>query len=233
MQQLNKATFSEQLVELIKQRIQNKELRCGDRISEVEIAEACGVSRAPVREALYLLETEGFLMRHPKRGRCVTILTPESVRNNYELCGLLEGAATSSAVAAMGEREWRGVDSAFEVMRDGLSKDAESADGHLLSTEFHKSYLQYAANPLLVEIASRYARVISRYLMHQEWKALFPPEELLERHCRVYETLRANDPAVIEKSVRQHYAESGGRIALLLEERAESGDAELRTRPNF
>lgn len=50
-----------------------------------------GISRAPVREALYQLETEGLLMSHPKRGRCVTVLTPEGIRNSYELSGLLEG----------------------------------------------------------------------------------------------------------------------------------------------
>ena len=65
MQQLNKPTYSEQVVNLIRQRIRNGKLRSGDRISEASIAEECGISRAPVREALYQLETEAFLTRNP------------------------------------------------------------------------------------------------------------------------------------------------------------------------
>ena len=44
MQQLNKPTYSEQVVNLIRQRIRNGKLRSGDRISEASIAEECGIS---------------------------------------------------------------------------------------------------------------------------------------------------------------------------------------------
>ena len=88
MQQLNKPTYSEQVINLIRQRIRNGKLRRGDRISEASIAEECGISRAPVREALYQLETEGLLMSHPKRGKCVALLTGDSIRHRYELCGI-------------------------------------------------------------------------------------------------------------------------------------------------
>ncbi|MFQ9492349.1 MAG: GntR family transcriptional regulator [Bilophila wadsworthia] len=91
MQQLNKPTYSEQVVNLIRQRIRNGKLRSGDRISEASIAEECGISRAPVREALYQLETEGFLipieagqMRNPAHGR-------RSIRHRYELCASRRG----------------------------------------------------------------------------------------------------------------------------------------------
>ena len=79
MQRLSKATYSEQVAQLIKQRIRSGKLRAGESIGEAGMAEECGISRAPVREALYQLEAEGLLMSHPSRGKCVTILTPEGI----------------------------------------------------------------------------------------------------------------------------------------------------------
>lgn len=94
MQQFSKQTYSDQVAQLIRQRIRSGRLRGGDCVGEAALAGECGISRAPVREALYQLEAEGLLMSHPKRGKCVTILTPDGIRNSYELSGLLESAAS-------------------------------------------------------------------------------------------------------------------------------------------
>ena len=80
MQQFSKQTYREQVAHLIRQRIRNGKLKGGDCVGEAGLAEECGISRAPVREALYQLEAEGLLMTHPKRGKCVTILTPDGIR---------------------------------------------------------------------------------------------------------------------------------------------------------
>ena len=120
MQQLNKPTYSEQVVNLIRQRIRNGKLRSGDRISEASIAEECGISRAPVREALYQLETEGFLMSHPKRGKCVTLLTGDGIRHRYELCGLLEGAAAANVVLSLPKGPWEELEALLDRMKQGV-----------------------------------------------------------------------------------------------------------------
>ena len=59
MQQLNKPTYSEQVVNLIRQRIRNGKLRSGDRISEASIAEECGISRAPSVRRFISLKRRG------------------------------------------------------------------------------------------------------------------------------------------------------------------------------
>lgn len=98
MENFSKTTYSEKVCTLIKARIRSQKLKLGESISEAAIAEECGISRAPVREALHILEAEGFLMSHPKRGKCVAILTPEHIRDSYELSALLEaGAAVKAA----------------------------------------------------------------------------------------------------------------------------------------
>ncbi len=227
MQQLSKPTYSEQVFDLVRRRIRDGELRCGDKINEAGLAEECGISRAPVREALYLLETEGFLMSHPKRGRYVTLLTPESIRHSYEVCGLLEGAAASSVAGIMTGRDWEDLEELIEKMRGITAKGDPHEELPGLSTDFHDAYLRHAENPLLVSISRRCCRVISKYLMFREWKSLFGPEEIYERHRQVYEALLTRNADHVEKAVRHHYAESGGRMAALLQG-GSAGNAERK-----
>ena len=161
MQQLNKPTYSEQVINLIRQRIRNGKLRRGDRISEASIAEECGISRAPVREALYQLETEGLLMSHPKRGKCVALLTGDSIRHRYELCGILEGAAAADAAASLPEGPWEELGALLERMKQGVVSGTSVEDHAELGTAFHETILARSSNPLLVTIARSSCRVIS------------------------------------------------------------------------
>ena len=224
MQQLNKPTYSEQVINLIRQRIRNGKLRRGDRISEASIAEECGISRAPVREALYQLETEGLLMSHPKRGKCVALLTGDSIRHRYELCGILEGAAAADAAASLPEGPWEELGALLERMKQGVVSGTSVEDLAELGTAFHETILARSSNPLLVTIARSSCRVISKYLMFQHWRTLYTTEELFQRHNSIYQAMLSRRPRTIEEAVRAHYADSAERLAQICE-------AEQKPRP--
>ncbi|MBD5416275.1 MAG: GntR family transcriptional regulator [Desulfovibrio sp.] len=212
---LDKPTYGAQVARLVRQRIRSGKLRGGDRISEASLADECGISRAPVREALYQLETEGLLMSHPKRGKCVTLLTGESIRNRYELCGLLEGAAAAEVALRHPDGPWPDLEDVLERMHQCVQENAP-VDVHAeLGTLFHETLLARASNTLVVGIARSSCRVISKYLMFQQWQHLYTTAELLQRHTDVYEALRLKDAQAIERAVRRHYAESAERLAAL------------------
>lgn len=217
MQQLNKPTYSEQVVNLIRQRIRNGKLRGGDRISEASIAEECGISRAPVREALYQLETNGFLMSHPKRGKCVTLLAGDDIRHRYQLCGLLEGAAAADVALRRGEGLQEVLKALLDRMRQGVIKGTSFEVHADLGTAFHEAILEQASNPLLISIARSSCRVISKFLMYQQWQTLYTTDELYQRHYSIYEAFLTRNPRRIEEAVRAHYGDSAERLARICE----------------
>src|SRR5690606_13737704 len=59
----------------IRRRILRGELRPGQPLKEVEVADALGVSRGPVREAIRALEVSGLVQRRPQRTSIVTPIT--------------------------------------------------------------------------------------------------------------------------------------------------------------
>ena len=75
----------------------NGRLRHGDRVRQDQLAEELGVSRIPVREAIIALAGEGWLSVTPHRGAYVHGLDPDTVRDHYELVGLVYGMAARRA----------------------------------------------------------------------------------------------------------------------------------------
>jgi DNA-binding GntR family transcriptional regulator len=73
----------------------------GDRFSEADVAQRLGVSRTPVREALFRLRNEGFLEVESKAGWFVKPIDFERVDQLYDLRIVLETAC----VARLGQRE--------------------------------------------------------------------------------------------------------------------------------
>jgi DNA-binding GntR family transcriptional regulator len=83
--------------------IVSRALRPGERVRQEEVAERLGVSIAPVREALRVLEQEGQVTYLPRRGYFVTELRIDDLEEIYELRRLLEGRAARRALQAIDE----------------------------------------------------------------------------------------------------------------------------------
>lgn len=91
-------TTAQHAVEGLRKALVSGELAPGDRVRQEELAESLGVSLAPVREALAVLEQEGQVTYLPRRGYFVTELDLGDVREIYELRALLEDRAARRAL---------------------------------------------------------------------------------------------------------------------------------------
>jgi len=76
-------SLSHKIAEEITHRIISGQLKPGEKISEYEYAEQFGTSRAPVRESLYLLTTEGLIERIPRKGAIVRGYSKDEI---YDIC---------------------------------------------------------------------------------------------------------------------------------------------------
>lgn len=212
MPTLLKFSLSVQVIDLIKERIRQGELRPGDRVSEVKIADECNISRAPVREALFALEMDGFLSSDSKRSKFVTPVTPEVIMNNYELCALLEGQAVFSSSLQLKNPHINQIEKVLEAMKNNKSKLIDSEDSANLSTEFHQLITENAENRLLVETAKKYGRVFSKFLMYTEWKSIYTKDELYFRHLELYKAMLTQNEVHIKKAVQEHYLDSADKL---------------------
>jgi DNA-binding GntR family transcriptional regulator len=99
MKSVNVAAEAETSLDVASQRAYNHirdqifagTLRPGERVTEEKTAQELGMSRTPVREAIRLLQSEGFLVGAAHRGAAVPEFTPDDVRDTYALRAILEG----------------------------------------------------------------------------------------------------------------------------------------------
>ncbi len=209
---LTKNSYCQQVIELIKVRIKQGELRPGDRINEVALAKECGVSRAPIREALFSLEASGFLSSDSKRGKYVTKVNAESIINGYELCGLLEGQALFTSVKKFTEMDWQRAENILEELKLNSEISNELDKKADLATELHNSLLLKADNILLVNTSKKFGHIISKYLMYKEWQSIYTAKEMYLRHLELFEATKSLDELKIRSATLSHFADSASRL---------------------
>lgn len=147
---LQRRGSAEQIASAIRERIAAGDLVAGNALREAELAEAFGVARNTVREALRLLTQAGLASYEMHRGVTVRRHTPEEVAAIFEVRALLEAAAARRA-GTVGENEAAPLRRALEA-----SERAQAAgDAKALLTanlDFHSALVRLAGNDKLDDI---------------------------------------------------------------------------------
>lgn len=81
----------------LRQAILRGELKPGERLMEIKLANKLGVSRTPIREAIRMLELEGLVIMIPRKGAEVADISEKSLRDVLEVRGALEELAVCLA----------------------------------------------------------------------------------------------------------------------------------------
>ena len=92
----------------LRQAILKGELKPGERLLEIALAERLGVSRTPVREAMRKLEQEGLVVMIPRRGAQVASITEKDLNDVLEVRIALENVAIEKACKLITEEELEG-----------------------------------------------------------------------------------------------------------------------------
>jgi DNA-binding GntR family transcriptional regulator len=119
------------------------ELRPGMRVPQDAIANDLGVSRIPVREALIVLEREGWVTNEMHRGAFINALDEQAVHDHYELFGLIYGFAAKRALAR-GSAE---LPQQLAEIQKSFAQTDSPAELFDLSMAFHSSIVRATASP--------------------------------------------------------------------------------------
>lgn len=215
----NCVTYSEQVVESLKGMLLKGELSPGDRVHEAKIAEELGISRAPVREALHMLTTEGLIEIRPQKGKFITRLSPKEVQDSYFVGGVLEGAAAAACCLHFTDADFAQMEEVLAQMRDNATQNRGIAAQAPLDTAFHQVIFTRVNNPLLEELSRRSCLRISKFLLFRHWQEVYSPQEVYQRHCEVLEVLKTRASRQIEACLRAHYMDSADRLSPFVQER--------------
>ncbi len=206
-------TFSDQAREYIKQCLLDGTLRPGDPIKEAMIADALGISRGPVRDALVLLQQEGLVMGEPQKCKYIRAMTAREIEDSYFLGGTLEGVCIVLALARTSREDFAVYEGILEQMRQQSLAAAGLSQMSDIDEQFHAALMHNCENALMKDVARKACSHISKFLYYKAWDTLFTPEEFYTRHRVIFDAVKTKDTLHIERTLRDHYQESGRRLA--------------------
>ncbi|MBY0582657.1 MAG: GntR family transcriptional regulator [Sphingomonas sp.] len=195
---------SENAYRFIRAEILSGSLAPGEQLREEQLADACGVSRTPVREALRRLEAERFIQRNDSKRTFVTDWSFDEIEESFALRGILEGRAAVRAATRISCAEidrLEGHNNAIRRALDGKTPDIPMFLDH--NRAFHGIILEAAASQNLAQLLSRIveqpivARTARQYDKAQLARSLAEHDELVL-------AFRRHDPVWAEAVMTAH-----------------------------
>jgi DNA-binding GntR family transcriptional regulator len=178
----------------------------GERIIQEQIAQALGVSRQPVQQALLLLRNEGALKDAPGRGLIVAPLVADEVHHMYDMRAVIEGLACRLAAQHSAERAARQGPSLIEAGRKAV---AGGSVARMVAADmrFHEFIYGLSGNPLIAPAMAAHwthtQRVMGEVLIRDE-----TPRDIWDQHAAILEAIACGQAAQAEALARSHITEA-------------------------
>jgi DNA-binding GntR family transcriptional regulator len=199
------ASLREQAYAALKQAIIDADIyahREEIRLDERQLSQALGVSRTPIREAMSLLEQEGFLRTLPRRGVFIVRKTKKQIIEMIEMWAALESMAARLATINASDEEIASLRHLFDEFRTAAPADHidEYSEANIA---FHQAIIRLSGSHLMgktIENLFVHVRAIRRMTISQRDRAA----RSIVDHMQIIEALERRDTELAERLVREH-----------------------------
>ena len=175
----------------LRQAILRGELRPGERLMEIHLAQKLGVSRTPVREAIRKLELEGLVLMIPRKGAVVAEITISDLEDVLEVRMALEELAVKHACRRITPEQLEQMEHLAEAFQKTLYGDDVGACAQA-DVRFHEAIYEATGNGRLVQILNNLREQMYRYRM-EYLKDRQSHSLLVREHEEILEGLRDRD----------------------------------------
>lgn len=211
---IGKRTLGEMICDKVIMWIMEGTLEPGQRIREEDLAEAFGVSRVPIREALRMLENRGLIQIEPYVGANVVKLSPDDIKEIYYLRSELESLACKKAAQNMTDDDINELIELQEILETIWNAETN----HLFSSQiayeynrkFHMFIYQKSNMNILMEVINnlwdRIAFLRIRTAYHQSYPTQMQNEH--REYIRLLKEQRGDDLAeLLKENLSKHLNE--------------------------
>ena len=182
---IRQKSLAEHIVEDLERRIISRTLKPGQRIIEESLCKTFGVSRSPVREAFQILESQGFVVREPRKGISVAKILPQEAEDIYRIRAGLEGLSLSLAVQKQTPELLKKLKNLnARMIRASAKKNGKTYDS--LNQKFHEMIVSACGNQRLAQLIRNFDKQTMRYRL-----AIVSSPGWMENSTRIHKALIA------------------------------------------
>lgn len=186
----------------LRQAILTGELKPGERLMEIHLANRLGVSRTPIREAIRKLELEGLVTMIPRRGAEVAQITEKSLKDVLEVRRALDALSVELACERISREELKQLQDACDAFEAAtLTKDTKKIAQ--ADVALHDIIVQATANARLIQLVNNLSEQMYRYRF-EYIKDESTHEQLVKEHRILFESIRDKDAATAAHTAKLH-----------------------------
>jgi len=186
----------------LREAILRGDLKPGERLMEIQLANKLGVSRTPIREAIRMLEQEGLAVTMPRKGAEVAKMTLKGMEDVLEIRAALDELACQLACQRITEEQLQRLEQKkkdFELsLKTANVKKIAEAD-----VNFHDIIYEATGNPKLVFMLNNLREQVYRYRVEYLKKSENYPV-LIKEHEAIYQSLMEHSMENATLAIREH-----------------------------
>jgi DNA-binding GntR family transcriptional regulator len=202
---LSPRALYEEVAESLRQRIFNRELAPGSWIDELKIAEAYGISRTPLREALKVLAAEGLVTMKVRRGAYVTEVSERDLADVYHLLSLLESDAVGVVAATATDLQITELEALHRELENAAKPENLNREAFFeINERFHLRLLEIANNRWRDQMVADLRKVM-KLNRHNSLLKSGRIEESLNEHRAVMSAVSARNPTLSMQKMQEHF----------------------------
>jgi DNA-binding GntR family transcriptional regulator len=193
---------------LLRQSIITGELNPGDILNIADLSEKFSLGITPMREALIVLESDGFLRSLARTGYVITTVSLQDVSETFFLRTLLEVEAIGLAVDRITAAELTALEeNRMREQQVALGNENHSRNvGYELNREFHLVIARASGNQRLTRLVEQYMDEMERMLAKDPY--IIDPQQ----HVEILEALKQRNKALARSAMRKHIENTKVRI---------------------
>ena len=191
----------QEVAELLRQRIFNRELAPGSWIDELKLAEEYGISRTPLREALKVLATEGLVTMKVRRGAYVTEVSERDLADVYHLLALLESDAAGVVAIEATAAQLKELTALHKELEKSVGQRERFFE---LNEAFHMRLLEIANNRWRDQLVADLRKVM-KLNRHNSLLKSGRIQESLAEHQVIMAALLARNAAATVHAMQAHF----------------------------
>ncbi len=195
-------SIREQVYKRISELILNGKIAPSERLMENKLSKQLGVSRTPIREALHVLEMEGFLEAIPRVGYQVKKIDWDEVADICEIRKVSETLAARWAMEKITPEELdtlqQNLDLAEADVKEGYPRRFIERD-----VDFHNILVRASGSQRLVEIC----QTLRRHMLLYRIESIYEPAmvlSIIKDHRYILDCLRAHDVEGVTQAISDH-----------------------------
>ena len=172
-----------------------------EKLNDIELAKALGVSRTPIRESLQLLELQGFVSMQPGRATQVTAVATEDINNLLPPLAVLQALAAELAISNIDEDTLQLLEEKNKQFAEALHTK-EFTTALKVDEEFHKIIVDSANNPYILSMVEMLQAHVRRLFYYEK---IILREYSIEQHEEIIKLLREKDATKLAETMRSNW----------------------------